>query len=658
MGAQMTGGNTLVRGLLSRLLVASAVMVTGWASAPQHAGASEVQLHELLFNRAKRDQRRQQIRGTPQRQQRATQRRSAQQRSARRAASSSRPVVRISGPTYYTYVAPAVSAVTLVSLLPDVTATGAIGNTDETSLGLPPLQVLDEDRFRQALDHAPEDSLAIEPAIAEAVRAHYAENPAFVWVSGMNVNAAGQAVAALLSDAGSHGLTPEDYAVQMPPAGWSPDNPAARYRDLLTFELTLTARALRYAMDIKDGAVNPNKLSGYHDFGSDRLGARAAMTAMTEAADPAAWLEGLAPRQPDYAMLKAELAALRVSTEDAIIIPENTFIRPGSISEVLPMVMRAASEKMSEETRLKHAGTLNAYADGALYDGALVPFVKDVQRDLDLVPDGIVGPKTVSRLGGQSLASRIDRVELAMERLRWHPEDYASRHVVINQPEYRVRYKEDGQTTLSMRAVVGKKSNQTYFFHDEIDHVVYDPYWGVPQSIIVNEMLPKLRRDPSYLDRNGYVVTTAGGRQVASSAINWYQFAGKVPYNVRQKPGPRNALGELKIMFPNSHAIYMHDTPAKNLFARDSRAYSHGCVRLEDPRAMAAAVLGKPEAHVAAQLGGYEQVERLAQTVPVYVAYFTAWPNDEGVVDYHPDVYERDVYLRRALDTIQKARGS
>ncbi|WP_375566449.1 murein L,D-transpeptidase [Oceaniradius stylonematis] len=635
----------MVQSTLGRMLLASAVIFTGWAVAPGVAGASEVQLHELLFNRAKRQQRQRATR--PQVRQQAAPQRPTQSRAA------ARPVQRISGPRYYTYAAPAITTVTLLSLLPDVATTGAIDDTDSS---LPPLPVLEEDRFVQALDFAPDQNMAIEPAIADAMRRHYAENPAFVWVSGMNLNANGQNVAALVNDAAAHGLDAAHYAVDLPSAGWSPDDPASRYRDLIAFELQLTARALRYAMDMKDGAVDPNKLSGYHDFSKDRLTADAALDGLMAAGDPAGWLEGLAPRQSDYRRLKDELAALRTSTEDAIVIPEGTFLRPGTVSEALPMVMAAAGEKMSDETRAKHSAIIDAYSGTTLYDGALVALMRDVQRDLGLVADGIVGPRTVAELDGESLATKINRVELALERLRWHPEAYGSRQVVINQPEYRVRYMENGETKLAMRTIVGKRSNQTYFFHDEIEHVVYDPYWGVPQSIIVNEMLPKLRRDPSYLDRNGYVVTGASGRQIASSSINWYQFSGSVPYNVRQKPGPRNALGELKIMFPNSHAIYMHDTPAKNLFARDNRAFSHGCVRLEDPRAMAAAVLGKSTEHVAAQLGGYEQVEKLAETVPVYVGYFTAWPDDDGVVDYHADVYDRDTHLRRALDTVGKAR--
>ena len=137
-----------------------------------------------------------------------------------------------------------------------------------------------------------------------------------------------------------------------------------------------------------------------------------------------------------------------------------------------------------------------------------------------------------------------------------------------------------------MRVVVGKKANQTNFFDDEIEKVEFNPTWGVPQSIITNEMLPKLRADPSYLDRIGYKVSY-NGKARSSSSINWSSLSSTRAIGVRQPAGPKNALGQLKILFPNKHAIYMHDTPAKSLFGRDTRAFSHGCVRLHDPKAMA-----------------------------------------------------------------------
>jgi len=205
--------------------------------------------------------------------------------------------------------------------------------------------------------------------------------------------------------------------------------------------------------------------------------------------------------------------------------------------------------------------------------------------------------------------------------------------------------------------VVGKPSNQTSFFHDEIEYVEFNPYWGVPRSILINEMLPRLRNDPGYLDRAGYQVTDSRGRRVSSSSIDWGRYGANIPFDVRQEPSERNALGELKIMFPNKHAIYMHDTPAKNLFSRDMRAYSHGCVRLQDPRAMAAAVMGWDESQIVERLKkGHNQVE-LPSKIPVYVTYFTAWPDAEGKVAYYPDVYGRDNRVETAMEKTSDMRA-
>ena len=204
--------------------------------------------------------------------------------------------------------------------------------------------------------------------------------------------------------------------------------------------------------------------------------------------------------------------------------------------------------------------------------------------------------------------------------------------------------------------MIGKVTNQTSFFYDEIEQVDFHPYWGVPQSIIVNEMLPRLRSDPGYLDRAGYEVTDAKGKRVASSSVAWGAYGANIPYNIRQAPSEANALGELKILFPNKHAIYMHDTPQKAFFARDVRAFSHGCVRLQDPRGMAAAVLGKPLDYVVDKLKGGHASEKVTRKIPVYVAYFTAWPTLAGNVEYFGDVYDRDTRLQQALDSTEAAR--
>ncbi|MEM8539351.1 MAG: L,D-transpeptidase family protein [Pseudomonadota bacterium] len=630
----------------ARVLLGSAVILTGASYSAPSVHAAQLQLHEMLFKRKKRNGPRV-VRPSP------FSRKKIQNGTPTTAVAKPRAKIkRVAGPRYYTYKAPKIATYSLVGLLSDPISTSSVNE-----IGVPTMD-FEAQRFSEALRSVPEGQLAIEPSIAKAVKAHYAANPEFIWSRGSSVTAEAKALAAMLGDAAAHGLNPSDYQVTVPSDQFSIADPAQRTAALLTFELQLTAHAIRFAMDMKDGAVNPNLISGYHDFSKDRLKPADALIGLSSASQPAVdYVNSLVPKQPQYALLQNELVVLQGSEDDEIVFPDKVFMKPGGVEDALPLLMKAMNRKMRAETREKHAEFLASYDGSLSYDGPVVELVRDVQRDLGLVPDGIVGPKTVAQLGGTSLATKIKRVELALERLRWHPEEYGRRQVVINQPEYRVRYMENDETKLAMRAIVGKPSNQTNFFHDEIETVVFNPYWGVPQSIIVNEMLPKLQRDPGYLDRAGYVVTSHSGTKIASSAINWAQYSGPVPYNVRQKPGPRNALGELKILFPNKHAIYMHDTPAKKLFARESRAYSHGCVRLQDPRAMAAAVLGKSVDYVASNLGGYEKAEKVSEKIPVYVAYFTAWPNDNGKVEFHPDVYKRDMYLTRAFDAIKSARN-
>lgn len=624
--------------VFARVLLGSAVILTGASYSAPSVHAAQLQLHEMLFGRKNRNRQRT-VRQVPNNQ-------------IKQVAKPPVKIKKVAGPRYYSYKAPKIATFTLANLFSDATS-----QSSADVLGVPTMN-FDAQRFSEALRSVPDGQISIEPAIAEAVKAHYATNPEFLWSRGSSVTGEAKALVKMLNDAAAHGLNPSDYRVSIPADQFSIAFPAQRTAQLLAFELELSAHAVRFAMDMKDGAVNPNLISGYHDFSKDRLKPADALAGLAGASQQATeYVTSLVPKQPQYKQLQAELIALQDATDDEIVFPEKVFMKPGEIEESLPLLMKAMDRKMRDETREKHADIIASYIGSLEYDGEIVELVRDVQRDLGLVPDGIVGPKTIARLGGMSLATKVKSVELALERLRWHPEEYGRRQVVINQPEYRVRYMENNETKLAMRAIVGKPSNQTNFFHDEIETVVFNPYWGVPQSIIVNEMLPKLRRDPGYLDRAGYVVTSHSGTQIASSNINWAQYSGPVPYNVRQKPGPRNALGELKILFPNKHAIYMHDTPAKNLFARESRAYSHGCVRLQDPRAMAAAVLGKSVDYVASNLGGYERAEKVGEKIPVYVAYFTAWPNDNGKVEFHPDVYKRDMYLTRAFDAIKGARN-
>ena len=266
----------------------------------------------------------------------------------------------------------------------------------------------------------------------------------------------------------------------------------------------------------------------------------------------------------------------------------------------------------------------------------------------------------LARQRGEDPQGKATKLRFALEQLRWLPRQLGTRYVFLNQPAFEVSYVSGAGAPLTMRAVIGKRNAQTYFFTDRIKEITYNPYWNVPRSIVINEMLPKLWRNPSYLDRLGYEVSTSRGREVASSAVDWSAFAAQqVSIDVRQPPGRGNALGRLKIDFPNKHAIYLHDTNQKHLFAREQRALSHGCVRLEHPREMAAALLGTRVAEIDRKIATDEtQTVRVPGDVPVYLAYFTAWPDAQGNVRYYKDIYDRDAHLAQAIGKTRESRNA
>jgi len=565
--------------------------------------------------------------------------RKPQERAVRKAA----PVAKISAPSYYNYKAVALQRVDFTQLA----AIGQSASLDQATSGT---------AFREAAVGLAGYELLAEPEIAKALVQYYSANPDFIWVTGDDINDRGREALRVLGEAASYGLSPEDYAVAVPTGGLSSSDAAAHKSDLIRFEMALSARVLRYAHDAEGGRINPNKLSGYHDFADKPFDMVAALKVLSLATDARGWLEAQHPDNEAYRALLVELEALEASAENDIVVDPKLLLKPGETNPELAKILHLVARDLDDEMGGEYGPLLASSVDSETYSEDLVPVIKAAQEKAGLKPDGVVGPRTVATLAGTSKADRIEKVLIALEQLRWMPSDLGETRVFINQPAFTARYIEDGVEKLNMRAVVGKPSNQTSFFYDEIEQVDYNPYWGVPQSIIVNEMLPRLRNDPGYLDRAGYEVTDASGRRISSSAVNWWAYGSKVPYSVRQSPSEANALGELKILFPNKHAIYMHDTPQKDLFNRDTRAFSHGCVRLQDPRGMAAAVLGKSVDYVAGKLAQGHSIEKVSRKIPVYVAYFTAWPDKNGKVEYFDDMYERDARVKLAIEKTDAVR--
>ena len=653
------------------LALLSGISIFAGASAPAHA----ITLMDI-------------IRGGPGKRDSAAQANARAQEAmpSERALADPEPLPKVSGPRYYTYKADSQRLVKTSGFA----ANAAVG----------PFHSL-----VNAKVSAPAD-------IASALEAYYGKAGEPIWVSQDDINEKARGVLSLFERAGDYGLNPADYMLSPPslttasvepvagpvtdaaapasdtaaaeapaavvttaetastnetalPAASEPvaataeaAPSSAHEQALMQFELALSAKAMLFAQDMVRGRIDPNRISGYHDFKRKDTNLASILPFAVKEADAAGYLAGLAPQGPNFQSLKTELAKLKAeaaSAGDDIVLPEKMLLKPGNASPDLPQVVAAIEKKGSEALKTEHAATLAAYQKTPEYTPELVELVKTFQGEVGLKADGVIGTATLRKMAGHSSQAMIDKVVVAMEQARWLPDDLGQRYVFINQPAYRVYYHDHGAEQFSMRVVIGSKAHQTFFFQDQIQTVEFNPYWGVPQSIIVNEMLPKLRQDPSYLDRTGYEVAV-NGKVMPSSAVNWFGSTNNI--SVRQPPSSDNALGDLKILFPNAHAIYMHDTPSKSFFQRDMRALSHGCVRLAEPRKMAAAVLGVTEQQVDAEIAAGKNVaEKVTAKIPVYIAYFTAWPNKDGAVEFFDDVYDRDTAVEKAFDATTKARG-
>lgn len=593
----------------------------------------------------------------------APERRAAKPVSVPRAAVPPAQRVTVKGPQIYNYKPDALIKVDFSAVDMQVTAAVDPAHVDPLTSGMSPIgpskkvdETQGERAFDAATDYLKTVDVKAEKQVAEAIVSFYSEKRTFLWSSDNKALDKARNVAAFFAQADDDGLNPEEYAVAIPGDHFDEAELTERQQKLADFEIRMSARALRYAIDAGEGRVVADRLSGFHDLPRGRVDPKAVLARLASESDPVAYLKSFQPNNEAYASLKRELANTEAPTGEPIRISLDKAIRPGDTNDQLGKVVALITRHAPASYLEQHRNVLQAHADASIYDPELAVAIKDYQKLSGSTPDGIIGKNTIAALQGEQDSVKRDRILYSMERLRWLPHDFGSRYVMVNQPSYRAEYFEDGKEKLAMNVVIGSPTHQTYFFYNKVQTVVFNPSWGVPRSIILNEMLPKVMRDTSYLDRNGYEVYV-GGKKVSASAVNWSAVAaGKAHVGIRQKPSLDNALGELKILFPNAHDIYMHDTPAKSYFSRDMRALSHGCIRLERPRDMAAAVLGKPVEELGKYFGKDERGLKVANPVPVYIAYFTAWPDANGNVRFFNDIYDRDLGLQKAFDKTAESR--
>ena len=466
----------------------------------------------------------------------------------------------------------------------------------------------------------------------EGLVAFYTERQdAPLFVDEHGITARGMAVLARLAAAAEDGLDPSDYAVAKPAAGADP-------LALARAELKVAQAALTYARHAQSGRFEPSRISGMVTPVREIPDPAAILATLSGAPDANAALAAFNPPHAGYKALKAQLGGSADRTTPAIApVPAGPVLKPGARDARVP-ALRA------------RFGVTDPKADSQLYDPVVVEAVKAFQESVGIAADGVFGPGTLEAAnrgtGGPSTSTRADIIA-NMERWRWLPRDLGAVHVMVNIPEFMVRIVQDGKPIHETRVIVGKPETPTPLLTREMQYVVVNPAWNVPPGIARNEMMPLLRSNPGALARRGIqVVSNRGGG-----------------YSFRQAPGERNALGRIKFMFPNDHSVYLHDTPSRGLFVNDRRAYSHGCVRVNEPLKFGEVIfnLGLPgdgwsQGRISKMFGSSERYINLKQRFPVHIVYFNVFVDPNGKLVTREDLYGINAKVKSTLDLDDKRR--
>ncbi len=433
-----------------------------------------------------------------------------------------------------------------------------------------------------------------------------------------------------------HGLDPERYHLQaLETLRGSPPE-----RERLATDAWLAAAA-----NLERGILDPASYApgvATSERAADLGGAltRALATGTVRSA-----LVARAPSHREYVALRNELRRLLPLVEEPVVnVAAHFLMKPGLTSpHVATLQQRLVQLELMEEPE-----------SPGFFDGATAAAVKAFQRRAGLKVDAYVGSETRRELN-RLLSDKRARLQVNLERWRWLPRDLGRRHVRVNVASYTASAFENGERQLTHPVVVGQRYRETPVFSDEITHVILNPWWDTPRSIARKDKLPMFRNDPGAVQRLGFQVLDSNGDRVDPSTIDWNLVSESgFPYRLRQEPGPFNALGRLKIMFPNEHSVYLHDTPDQHLFEQHNRTFSSGCVRVQDVVKLASWVLAESgpwsveglEAEIGS--GSTRQID-LPKPVPIHVLYFTAIVNDSGTVRYLEDIYGRDIRIWQAL---------
>ncbi|MBM4335216.1 MAG: hypothetical protein FJ108_04785 [Deltaproteobacteria bacterium] len=454
-----------------------------------------------------------------------------------------------------------------------------------------------------------------------------------------------------IRDSAADGLDPEDYLLgALVTAQRAAQAPAASAQVQIDCDLLLTEALIRLLYHVSFGKVDPKSLDPSWNF-TRRIhesDSAARVQQLIDSGELYARIELAKPQHAMYRGLKAELARHRALAQAGAwpTVSAGPTLEPG------------ASDPRVRELRSRLAATGDLAAippiDELVYDEVLVASVEAFQARHGLDVDGRVGRATLEALNAP-VGERIEKILVNLERGRWLLHELDPTFVVVNVAGFQVYYLRDREVVWSARAVVGQQYRATPIFRSTMTYLVFNPTWTVPPGILEHDILPEQRRDRSTLARKQLEVIDASGRTVPASAIDWSSATARsFPYLLRQRPGPENAMGRVKFMFPNAHSVYLRDTPSRDLFERSRRAASSGCIRIENPLELAALLLegqsGWDRAAIERAIeSGATRTVTLARPVPVLLAYWTAWVDRNGVLQLRPDIYGSDAKVAKAL---------
>lgn len=290
-----------------------------------------------------------------------------------------------------------------------------------------------------------------------------------------------------------------------------------------------------------------------------------------------------------------------------------------------------------------------------IFNNNLESALKGFQKRFGLLEDGALNEETIKALN-VSVHYRIQQLLINMERCKWVPINTAGDYLAVNIPEFKLHVYHNDSLEWSCNVIVGdvKPIHNTVIFNDTLESIVFNPYWNIPNNIISNEILPAIKKNINYLVKHNLEVVNNSGNVIASSSIEWNKYSNNFPYIIRQKPGKNNALGLVKFLFPNSYNIYLHDTPQKSLFEEGNRSFSHGCIRVEEPIKLAKFLLRNDASFTDKEINTLIQSKKkiyvkVKNKVSVYIAYFTAWVDREGKLNFREDIYHNDEKMKALL---------